>query len=118
ASRRRVCDLGYLRTPYRRDDGALGYRCPSEPVDAYVAKGGEVADTEGRLCLCNGLMATIGLGQLRRRRPEPALVTAGTGVNDARELVDPSTGSYRAADVLAAILDPGGPVDQSNAIEL
>lgn len=117
-SRRRVCDLGYLRTPYLRADGSIGYRCPSEPVDAYVRKGGDAADTEGRLCLCNGLTATIGLGQVRRRGREPALVTAGSGVNDVRRLVDASTGGYRAADVLADVLGTAEPPVQSKAIEL
>ena len=41
--RDRVCDLGYLRTAYVRPDGRLGYRCPGEPVSAYVEKGGRVA---------------------------------------------------------------------------
>ena len=36
----RICDLGYLRQPYKREDGSLGYRCPAEPVADYVRKGG------------------------------------------------------------------------------
>lgn len=104
--RRRVCDLGYLRTPYVGTDGEIGYRCPSEPVDAYLRKGGDLEDTVGKLCLCNGLTATVGLGQIRRGRREPALVTAGRAVDEVAELVDPSTGTYSAADVLAAILGP------------
>ena len=40
ASRERRCDLGYLREIYRRPDGALGYRCPAEPVEDFVRKGG------------------------------------------------------------------------------
>jgi len=43
--RPRVCNLGYLRTPYLQDDGKVGYRCPSEPVEDFVAKGGDKADT-------------------------------------------------------------------------
>lgn len=27
--RPRICDLGYLRTPYRKEDGEVGFRCPS-----------------------------------------------------------------------------------------
>ena len=30
--RKRVCNLGYLRTAYKKEDGSLGYRCASEPV--------------------------------------------------------------------------------------
>jgi len=63
--RERTCDLGYLRTPYRTTTGTIGYRCPAEPVDTYVAKGGALADTVGRRCLCNGLVANIGHPQLR-----------------------------------------------------
>jgi NAD(P)H-dependent flavin oxidoreductase YrpB (nitropropane dioxygenase family) len=62
-SRPRRCDLGYLRTPFRKVDGGIGYRCPAEPVDEYVRKGGSVDDTTARRCLCNGLLATIGLGR-------------------------------------------------------
>jgi hypothetical protein len=50
----------------RRDSGAIGYRCPAEPVATYVRKGGSIEDTAGRRCLCNGLTATVGLAQRRR----------------------------------------------------
>jgi hypothetical protein len=63
--RARICDLGYLRVPGRTADGRTVYRCPAEPVDAYVSKGGDVADTVGRRCLCNGLTANIGQAQWR-----------------------------------------------------
>ncbi len=77
AARTRTCDLGYLRTPYRRDDGRIGFRCPAEPEDAYIAKGGSPEDTVGRKCLCNGLLANIGHPQQRDDGPERALLTAG-----------------------------------------
>ncbi|MEZ6080572.1 MAG: hypothetical protein R3C56_34335 [Pirellulaceae bacterium] len=38
--RTRVCDLGFLRQGYRKEDGTVGWRCPGEPVKAYVHKGG------------------------------------------------------------------------------
>lgn len=75
--RQRICDIGYLRTPARTNEGKLVYRCPAEPVDAYVAKGGDVADTVGRRCLCNGLIATVGHPQPRAAGNEPPLVTSG-----------------------------------------
>ena len=40
AARPRLCDLSYLREPYERADGSVGYRCPSEPVEVFVRKGG------------------------------------------------------------------------------
>src|SRR5688500_12945567 len=47
-TRKRNCDLGYLRTAIRNAAGKLDYRCAAEPVETYVAKGGDRADTEGR----------------------------------------------------------------------
>lgn len=76
--RKRVCDLGYLRNAFRDAAGKLGYRCPAEPVDAYVAKGGAVSDTAGRRCLCNALLANIGEGQVRPDGAgEKPLLTSG-----------------------------------------
>ena len=64
--RPRLCDLGYLRQPYQREGGAVGYRCPAEPIAIYLRKGGKVEDAAGAACLCNALMTDVGLGQERR----------------------------------------------------
>lgn len=76
--RSRLCDLGYLRTPYEKPNGGVGYRCAAEPVDVYIRKGGTAEETVGRRCLCNGLISNIGLAQ---HRPdgyaEPPLITLG-----------------------------------------
>ena len=79
AARTRVCDLGYLRVPIRTSEGRTIYRCAAEPVDTYIAKGGDIADTEGRRCLCDGLTANIGQAQYRPEsdRDEIPLVTSG-----------------------------------------
>ncbi|ROQ95697.1 nitronate monooxygenase [Streptomyces sp. 2132.2] len=99
ASRRRVCDLGFLRTPVRGPRG-LVYRCAAEPVAAYVRKGGDPADTRGRRCLCNGLLATIGLAQRRPGgRVEPPLVTIGKDLSFLPRL-SPDASPYTAADVV------------------
>jgi len=99
--RARKCDLGYLRQPYRKPDGSLGYRCPAEPEADYVRKGGNLADTVGRKCLCNGLLAAIGLGQtLEPDATEPAILTAGEDVVNLRRFVPAGATSYRVADVL------------------
>ncbi|MFG3422569.1 nitronate monooxygenase [Micromonospora sp. NPDC049460] len=112
ADRPRHCDLGYLRTPYRRPDGRVGYRCPAEPVDEYVRKGGSVDDTVGSRCLCNGLVATVGLGQ---RRPdgyvEPPLVTLGQDLAFLPHLTRRGD-DYTAADVIAYLLGPTAPGNQ------
>jgi nitronate monooxygenase len=100
AARERVCDLGYLRQPYRKTDGTVGYRCAGEPVDDYVRKGGNVADTVGRKCLCNGLAATVGLGQVRGGTHEPSIVTAGNEIAELARLVTAGQDRYGAEDVV------------------
>lgn len=107
-SRDRRCDLGYLRTAYRDDNGKIGWRCPAEPVDDYVRKGGALDETVGRRCLCNALMADIGLAQVQANGDiEPPLVTSGDDVSDVARLLTDGQDSYRAADVIRYLL-PGG----------
>lgn len=102
AERPRLCDLGYLREAFTRPDGTQGYRCPSEPVEHYVAKGGRVEDTVGRQCLCNALTADVGLGQTRRDGyVELPLVTLGADLDGARELAERHAGDWSAADAIA-----------------
>lgn len=103
--RRRVCDLSYLRSYYRKDDGTVGYRCSAEPVDAYVRKGGKREDTEGKKCLCNALMGNIGLGQIRRGVEELPLVTSGDDLNEMVTLLGAGRGHYSALDVIDYLLD-------------
>ncbi len=100
AARERICDLGYLRQPFRRSDGSVGYRCAGEPVEDYVRKGGAVGDTAGRKCLCNGLAATVGHGQVRAGLAEPPILTAGTDVSELIRLVPPGADGYGAAEVV------------------
>ncbi len=104
AARKRVCDLGYLRSPYRRDDGSVGYRCAAEPVDDYVKKGGSPEDTVGRKCVCNGLLAAIGHPQTRNGEPEPTLLTAGIDAARIHEFVPAGQTTYSAANVIRKLL--------------
>lgn len=99
ARRERICDLGYLREPFRREDGRIDYRCAGEPVDAYVKKGGTAAETEGRKCLCNALMANVGHAQRRDHERERALVTIGSDLEPVRRLLGDRDG-YSAADAV------------------
>jgi nitronate monooxygenase len=102
--RDRICDLGYLRVAYFTPEGTVDYRCASEPVDAYVRKGGKVEETEGRRCLCNALLANIGHAQLREGgRVEPPLLTSG---DDLQSLAGFLAGRsrYSAADVIDYLL--------------
>jgi nitronate monooxygenase len=102
-TRVRVCDLGYLRTAYRMESGRLGYRCPAEPVDAYIAKGGNVEDTVGRKCLCNGLAANIGQPQWRNGEAEKPLMTSGDDLLLLAEFLG-DRDHYAASDVLDYLL--------------
>jgi NAD(P)H-dependent flavin oxidoreductase YrpB (nitropropane dioxygenase family) len=103
-ARTRLCDLGYLRHSYCKPDGTIGYRCPAEPEEDYVRKGGELAETAGRQCVCNGLVATIGLAQIRNDHElERPIITAGNDVANIAGL-KPGHDSYSAADVVHRLL--------------
>jgi NAD(P)H-dependent flavin oxidoreductase YrpB (nitropropane dioxygenase family) len=103
--RSRICDLGYLRTAYRREDGTVGWRCPSEPVEDYVRKGGSEKDTVGRKCLCNALIANIGHPQVQRNGEiEQELITSGDDVADVARFLPPGRDTYSALDVIDYLL--------------
>ncbi len=104
--RTRRCDLGFLRHAYEKPDGSLGWRCPAELPEVYVRKGGDLTDTVGRKCICNGLMATIGLGQVRTGgETEPPIVTCGDDVGSvSRFLLSPEANGYSAKDVVDYLL--------------
>ncbi|CAN5583392.1 nitronate monooxygenase [soil metagenome] len=103
--RERVCDVGHLRRPYRRADGTVGYRCPAEQVEAYVAQGGRADETYARICLCNALFATIGLEQtLPNGKAELPVVTAGNDVSMVSSWTKPGHDTYAARDVLESLL--------------
>jgi nitronate monooxygenase len=104
ARRARVCDLGYLREAYRDAEGSVGLRCAAEPVAAYLAKGGAIEDTVGRKCVCNALMANIGLGQLRGRAEETGLVTSGDDLTGLTRFMPAGGTRYTAAAVIAHLL--------------
>ncbi|MCY2954743.1 MAG: nitronate monooxygenase [Planctomycetota bacterium] len=104
--RERGCDLGYLRSAYRKPDGAIGYRCPAEPLQQYLRKGGQAADTCGRKCLCNGLLAAIGLGQTQTNGYlEKPLLTAGESVRHIARFLRQDRRPYTAADVVQHLVE-------------
>jgi nitronate monooxygenase len=99
--RRRVCDLGFLRTPYRRADGSIGYRCSAESEAAFVAKGGTAQDAAGRMCLCNGLVANVGMPQrLSDGTYEPCVITLGDDFAGVGRFCRPGQIDFSAADVI------------------
>ena len=104
-SRRKFCDLGYLRECYLKEDGTIGYRCPAEPVSAYLSKGGKIEETVGRKCVCNGLFANIGLGQVMPNgKPEPCIVTLGDDFAHVGQFCSLEHPDYTAADVVHHLL--------------
>jgi NAD(P)H-dependent flavin oxidoreductase YrpB (nitropropane dioxygenase family) len=96
----RLCNQGALVTLYERPDGLIGYRCASEPIDRYVAKGGKIEDTEGRGCICNGLLATAGLDSTG----EVPIVTLGDDVSFLRKIMASADDSYTAKDAIDFLL--------------
>ncbi|AXG15485.1 nitronate monooxygenase [Intrasporangium calvum] len=105
AARPRLCDLSYLREPFERVDGSVGYRCAAEPVDAYVKKGGSLEGTLGRKCLCNALMADVGMGQHRRDGyDELPAVTLGQDLDGARRLLDAHPAGWSATQAVGFLL--------------
>lgn len=102
--RQRVCDLGFLRQAYRKEDGSIGYRCAAEPQASYVAKGGRIEDTIGRKCLCNALVANIGMPQaLADGGWERCLVTLGDDVSGIGRFCRAGGCDYSAADVIRVL---------------
>lgn len=103
--RQRVCDLGYLRTPYRNDDQTVGLRCPGEPLSVFEKKGGDMSITANRKCLCNGLLATVGQAQLRGEDYlEPAIVTAGDHILELNRFIEDGKVHYPAKSVIDFVL--------------
>lgn len=102
--RHRVCDMGYLRTAYRKDDGSIGWRCGAEPVASYVAKGGKEEETRNKVCLCNGLMSVVGLGQVRKGVVELPVLTSGDELVRIGRFVKQGQSGYSASDVIDYIL--------------
>ncbi|MGA3125768.1 MAG: nitronate monooxygenase [Candidatus Korobacteraceae bacterium] len=103
--RKRICDIGILREAYRTASGALAYRCPSEPENVYVAKGGVFEETVGRKCLCNCLLADIGLAQLQRDGSvEPGMVTTGDDLDVVLRFLSADEESYSATTAVNVLM--------------
>ncbi len=101
ATRDRKCDLGYLRSPFLTPHGGIGYRCSGEPLKTYEFKGGSPVEAENVKCLCNALMANIGLGQVRwGTYHEPALLTLGSDLAGAEKMNKIHNGSWHCWDVI------------------
>ena len=104
-ARPRICDVGFLRTAYKKENGKVDFRCPSEPVDAYVKKGGKEADTVGRGCLCNNLGAAAGYPQHQKDGyVELPIITSGNDLPNIKQFFKPGQTGYSAQDVVEHLL--------------
>lgn len=99
-ARPRKCDLGYLRTAYEKENGSIGFRCPAEPTEDYLKKGGALVETEGKKCLCNALFATVGHGQLQGEYTEQPLLTSGDALMRLKEFLPVDADHYSAEQVV------------------
>ncbi|WP_273266388.1 nitronate monooxygenase, partial [Flexistipes sinusarabici] len=104
--RPRRCNLGYLRQLFKKEDGSIGYRCPAEPVEAFVSKGGDPERTKNSKCLCNALLANIGLAMgYESGYVEKQLVTVGDCFNRITDfLTSPEMEYYYAENVINRLL--------------
>ncbi len=115
AARERICDLGYLRHLYAKGESNVGYRCPSEPQKNFLAKGGTMEGTIGKRCLCNGLLATVGLAQTRDGISEPPIVTSGDDWAFLPHVTRGDDVDYGAVDVIEYLTRPVGAGAESAA---
>lgn len=113
ASRRRICDIGMLqqRGFHKADEQGervLFQRCPAGPIENFVKHRGLERNTDERRCLCNGLLACVGLGQVKEIQgevvEEPAIVTLGNHLDGVRRLSRQGQTHYYVQDVVADIL--------------
>jgi nitronate monooxygenase len=112
SSRLRVCDIGLLqqRGLSKPTGGTrrLFQRCPAAPLDDFIGKRGLPLNAGDRRCLCNGLLACVGLGQVGIQngeyRVEPAIITLGNHLDGIRRLSRNGQSPYWVRDVVSDIL--------------
>lgn len=113
ANRTRVCDIGLLQQrgvgkPDEEGGRRLFQRCAAAPIEDFIRKRGLPHNTQDKRCLCNGLLATVGLGQGGDKNgeysEEPAIVTLGNHLEDIRRLSRQGQTTYWAKDAVEDIL--------------
>jgi nitronate monooxygenase len=111
--RTRVCDIGLLQQRginKSAEDGSrrLFQRCSAAPIEEFIKKRGLPHNADDKRCLCNGLLATVGLGQAVKTNgelfEEPAIVTLGNHLDGIRRLSRQGQTTYWVRDVLTDIL--------------
>jgi NAD(P)H-dependent flavin oxidoreductase YrpB (nitropropane dioxygenase family) len=110
-----VADADLVRTTVFSPTGfsfkgerVLFQRCPAGPIENFVKNRGVERNTDERRCLCNGLLACVGLGQVKEIQgqmvEEPAIVTLGNHLDGVRRLSRQGQVHYFVQDVVADIL--------------
>lgn len=100
--RHRICNKGYLmHAELVEKNGAeeLVYRCPAMPARQFEKLGGDPSETEGRICLCNSLLATAGF-DADKEAPLITLGVSGTRITErhsAQEIIEEILGPSRAS---------------------
>jgi NAD(P)H-dependent flavin oxidoreductase YrpB (nitropropane dioxygenase family) len=111
--RRRLCDLGYLRTVVEKSDGRLAYRCAGEPAKTFLFKEGQPGGTLEKKCLCNALMANVGMAQHRiDGYVEPPLITLGSDQSGEKELLQRYPHGWSARQVMDYLVRPSMKVSE------
>jgi len=108
-SRSRLCDIGLLQQrglskPDENGKRKLFHRCSAAPVESFMKKRGLLQNTQSRRCLCNGLLSTVGLGQVKNQIEEPAIVTLGNHLDSIRRLSHQGQYPYWVRDVVNDLL--------------
>jgi len=94
--RKRICNIGLLRTVFAGDDGTFIYLCPAENEKIYQKKGGKTEDTIGKVCLCNALFANADLNNAE----EPCDVTLSKYYGFLKDLMSHEKDYYTVKDVM------------------
>lgn len=94
------CDMGRLRSLRKNPNGSVSLFCPAAPQ----LKDKDYSNFKNVLhhrCLCNALLANIGLGQIRDGKyQEPDLVTLGLDLSFIRYLMENEDDSYSVRETL------------------
>jgi len=123
-ARKRVCNVGLLREIFKTPEGKIGYRCPAESEAVFEGKGGDPAKSGEARCLCNALLANIGLGmKYAGSYLEKPLLTVGNQLESLRHLIAKVGMDYSALDVIrfleshspSSVAIPSGPAGKAHA---
>jgi len=105
SSRVKLCDLGYLRSVVEKPNHRIAYRCSGEPDKTFFFKGGTEGATKEKKCLCNALMANIGMPQVRPSGYEEApLVTLGSDLSGEEALLELYPNGWSAAQAFEFLM--------------